>query len=747
MKTQYYLKSFLGLLLILFLISCQVVTPTPAPEIDEQAINQRIFFESEETGWVCTSSVNDKWRSKTRYYRGQWSLGAAFYTTSAYLECSTSQKILTDDDSMLRFYYLADRDVSSGYVQFHDDGGKVLGQANLKDFSASSSYKGNDGKYYKRFSAYHFATSMPNGSKLRKIRIYPNKASVEIHFDNMELLGASEETTPPPPPSGTFPIYTDKLGTGVVFGNWGISFQFRTSDPTPKSGANSLYVAYSTAWAGLGFNFITPYTAKSGDSIELAVHFHQNTNENIVVQVLSPQKTIYGQVNLKNYIGTNYQSFQIAKIPLSHVGISAGQPIGTVAFLSDTNNETVFDDIKIVTNGGNTKNPTTPPPSCLVAPGSSITTQADACVEGSIYGDFLQLGWRSESWGGTFDFAYNIDGRTAIRANLNLQTYGAINLLNGSSPYTRKDWTSIKFKMKPVTVSFSNLYVVLANCIYCSTVNPEVYLSTTNPISLGNGWYDITIPLGSSVSSDSPIVSFFLYSRTTGELMVDDIRFSKDGVSPPPANPNHFLAFPLLYNNWSPYTAEISGVLDHYMTTGGNCGDNIVVTYTNERGEAGFGRSSWSTDNGCGNVYGFMQQSKGEFSLGGQYTGGNDGKYYIFYDGHTGYDYPVPVGTSVYAAAPGIACPYNGTPDPDVVISHANGFETYYLHLQSRTITSCIQIYEGDLVGNVGSKAHLHFTVKKDGQRADPYGWKGPVGTDPLKVNGKDNVCLWKQCP
>ncbi|MEA2465655.1 MAG: hypothetical protein QOJ98_3402 [Acidobacteriota bacterium] len=204
-----------------------------------------------------------------------------------------------------------------------------------------------------------------------------------------------------------------------------------------------------------------------------------------------------------------------------------------------------------------------------------------------------------------------------------------------------------------------------------------------------------------------------------------------------------FLQFPLRYNSWTPYTAVISAVVDHSMPTGGNCADNKVVTYTNEVGLAQYGVSPyWSTVNpgGCGTrLYAFKNASGTPFNVNGQLK--PDSQPYIFYDGHTGYDYPVPDGTAVYPAASGTAYLY-----PDgIQINHPNGYSTYYLHLSARYITDGQSVTPNTTIGATG-QAHLHFTVKKGSERADPYGWKGPAGQDPLKVGGQDNVCLWLTC-
>lgn len=213
------------------------------------------------------------------------------------------------------------------------------------------------------------------------------------------------------------------------------------------------------------------------------------------------------------------------------------------------------------------------------------------------------------------------------------------------------------------------------------------------------------------------------------------------------------LRFPLQYSSWTPYTATISAVLDHSMTTGGGCADNVVVAYTGERGEYQYGLSAWSSpaeSQACPNdiLRGFKNSTGTAFSIKGQYNSpdANGNNLFLFYDGHTGYDYPVPNGTTVYAAADGVAWDDSSSNvGLGIKIIHPSGYDTYYLHLSSRATYNGQSVTKGMVIGYTGS-GHLHLTVKKGTQRVDPYGWKGEWNTDQLKVDGKDNVCLWETC-
>jgi len=207
-----------------------------------------------------------------------------------------------------------------------------------------------------------------------------------------------------------------------------------------------------------------------------------------------------------------------------------------------------------------------------------------------------------------------------------------------------------------------------------------------------------------------------------------------------------FLSFPLAKSlDVSAYTASMSAVLDHSMSAAGNDSNGVVVAYTGEVGRAAFGQSIWHKEN----QYGFRQDENGTlFSICGQYSGDpTEGRAFLFYDGHTGYDYPTVDGTAVYAAADGMAEQDNfGGGAHDVKITHGNGYSTFYLHLESNEIgPTARKVCRDELIGRVGS-GHLHFTVKKGRQRVDPYGWSGVAGDDPLRVDGQDNVCLWLEC-
>ena len=280
------------------------------------------------------------------------------------------------------------------------------------------------------------------------------------------------------------------------------------------------------------------------------------------------------------------------------------------------------------------------------------------------------------------------------------------------------------------------------------------YFGGTHPAPTVNSWYGINITGIYNAWKDGTYTNYgfaFLPTATDNRFNMfrssdySDYRYRpKLVVDYDGAN----FGFPL--PNYTPYNVPISAVVDHSMTTGGGCADGVVVAYTGETGESEYGVSNWSHDNesdSCPNdiLRGFKNSSGTQFNINNQYvtSSGNEYGYYLFYDGHTGYDYPATNGTEVRAAASGTAYYYD---TGDVKIVHPSGYDTYYLHLSTRSIYNGQLVTKGDPIGTTGS-GHLHFTVKKGLQRVDPYGWKGEYGADPLEIITRiKNVCLWDSC-
>lgn len=97
--------------------------------------------------------------------------------------------------------------------------------------------------------------------------------------------------------------------------------------------------------------------------------------------------------------------------------------------------------------------------------------------------------------------------------------------------------------------------------------------------------------------------------------------------------------------------------------------------------------------------------------------------------GHFGTDYAAPVGTPVWAAAGGriISRGYSGGAGNMVMIEHAGGLVTQYMHLSKFASGQRIgqRVEAKTVIGYVGttglsSGPHLHFGVKQNGKYVDP---------------------------
>lgn len=94
---------------------------------------------------------------------------------------------------------------------------------------------------------------------------------------------------------------------------------------------------------------------------------------------------------------------------------------------------------------------------------------------------------------------------------------------------------------------------------------------------------------------------------------------------------------------------------------------------------------------------------------------------------HNGLDFPAPVGTAVFATAPGTVeeVGWNNIFGLMILLDHGNGYLTLYGHLSGVAVNKGQQVGLGDLIGQVGSTGrstgpHLHYSVFRYGVAVDP---------------------------
>jgi len=94
---------------------------------------------------------------------------------------------------------------------------------------------------------------------------------------------------------------------------------------------------------------------------------------------------------------------------------------------------------------------------------------------------------------------------------------------------------------------------------------------------------------------------------------------------------------------------------------------------------------------------------------------------------HKGVDIAVPEGTEVAAAENGTVkrAAYNGIGGNFIIVSHENGTESYYGHLQTRIVSEGDLVAKGDIIGLSGKTGrvtgpHLHFQLTYHDRTVDP---------------------------
>jgi murein DD-endopeptidase MepM/ murein hydrolase activator NlpD len=94
---------------------------------------------------------------------------------------------------------------------------------------------------------------------------------------------------------------------------------------------------------------------------------------------------------------------------------------------------------------------------------------------------------------------------------------------------------------------------------------------------------------------------------------------------------------------------------------------------------------------------------------------------------HLGVDYGAPAGSPVVSVANGVvvSAGWSGEGGRMVHIRHADGYETFYMHLSSMAVHAGQHVGQGDLIGRVGMTGlatgpHLDYRVRKRGVPLNP---------------------------
>ncbi|MDF9842371.1 MULTISPECIES: peptidoglycan DD-metalloendopeptidase family protein [unclassified Paenibacillus] len=97
---------------------------------------------------------------------------------------------------------------------------------------------------------------------------------------------------------------------------------------------------------------------------------------------------------------------------------------------------------------------------------------------------------------------------------------------------------------------------------------------------------------------------------------------------------------------------------------------------------------------------------------------------------HSGIDIAGSIGDPIYAAMEGevTASDQMGARGKYIIIKHANGLETWYMHLNSMSVSAGDKVTKGEQIGTLGNTGrstgpHLHFQVIKQNKAVNPLGY------------------------
>jgi murein DD-endopeptidase MepM/ murein hydrolase activator NlpD len=100
---------------------------------------------------------------------------------------------------------------------------------------------------------------------------------------------------------------------------------------------------------------------------------------------------------------------------------------------------------------------------------------------------------------------------------------------------------------------------------------------------------------------------------------------------------------------------------------------------------------------------------------------------------HAALDLAAPTGTPIKAAMDGrvVTLGFNSVYGKYIIMSHGNGFQTLYAHMNATSVGQGAYIQQGAKIGEVGSTGystgpHLHFAVFKNGKAVNPLEFLNP---------------------
>jgi murein DD-endopeptidase MepM/ murein hydrolase activator NlpD len=118
---------------------------------------------------------------------------------------------------------------------------------------------------------------------------------------------------------------------------------------------------------------------------------------------------------------------------------------------------------------------------------------------------------------------------------------------------------------------------------------------------------------------------------------------------------------------------------------------------------------------------------------GGEFGAGRD------YGGHQGVDLPAPMGSGIYATAPGtVSISHSDKGGNIVTVQHADGITSRYMHLGDVKVADGDQVTPDTVLGTVGMTGrstgpHVHWEMLKDGKPVDPETLLGQVRQSPQR--------------